>query len=594
MENNARQIRLDREASRLEEAKREAQSLFDQVAIEILSNKSKTTEQRLAEIDAFKSQAEANVPGLTLQYPDAYLVLKSRVSRPVSTPVAPATPITPTATVIPAAAVTAAPASPLTNSLGTRDIPAEAADAVRTNFELQAKNERVRLAAKAVGVSALALGVGVAGVKAANWVHGLDWSSKTNNNTAVAPAQPGSTASSVQPVNPSAPVLTVPAAPAAQPAPQPAATPAAPQMQNDMLLDNYDKLFGVIQNKIIAWPTIKDLFPKQLDVMMEGEMQQYQTSISKKYPGTIIKGTTYAYRGTRSECIDFVKNLKSEMDKKGYKIDSRVTSFIPCIDGNALVGVYTISNNPDNIDPSLPADGRLPSVAPAVKAAAAVAPVIAQVSNPSPSVVQAAPTIQTNSPAQAIAAPIDDYNKLWNAINSAVNSEGSPLPKGKTFRLTDSQTNQLRQGLNSITGKVFTMGVNNYGYMMMQGEDLSSCKAFAENAMKVFSGKLGGKVEDYAFIPCYGADKNLVAIYTLSNPIKEYKFTNNAPQQTSRNTGWQTQGNYKNQSEYNAVQNARGFYNWGNETEAKRLAAVERANDIRNGTVMPRFVMSSN
>jgi hypothetical protein len=323
-------------------------------------------------------------------------------------------------------------------------------------------------------------------------------------------------------------------------------------------------------------------------------MQQYQTSISKKYPGTIIKGTTYAYRGTRSECIDFVKNLKSEMDKKGYKIDSRVTSFIPCIDGNALVGVYTISNNPDNIDPSLPADGRLPSVAPAVKAAAAAAPVIAQVSNPSPSVVQVAPTIQTNAPAQAIAAPIDDYNKLWNAINSAVNSEGSPLPKGKTFRLTDSQTNQLRQGLNSITGKVFTMGANNYGYMMVQGEDLSSCKAFAENAMKVFSGKLGGKVEDYAFIPCYGADKNLVAIYTLSNPIKEYKFTNNAPQQTSRNTGWQTQSNYQNQAEYNAAQNARGFYNWGNETEAKRFAAVERANDIRNGTVMPRFVMGSN
>ena len=600
MENNARQIRLDREASRLEEAKREAQSLFDQVAIEILSNKSKTEQQRLTELDTFKSQAEANVPGLTLQYPAAYLVLKSRVSRPVSAPVAPATPITPTATAISAVAVAASPASPLTNSLGARDIPAEAAEAVRTNFELQVRNQRIAQAAKVTGILAAGTATAVAGMWAANKIANTSsTAAPATPPKSVAPAQPGSTASSVQPVNPSAPVLTVPAAPAAQPAPQPAVQPAAytaPATPSSQNLDKYDVMWDKIK-EVASKPIVAE-FKKTANQLSQTAMEQYQAALRKIYPNNNIdiKGNTYGYHGTIDECKAFAYNVNYELKSRGYQIDNvklDTLGNIPCFDDkDKLVAIYSISDNPRNL--FTPQAYTPPVPQPEIKAAPAAAPVIAQASNPSPSVVQATPTIQTNTPAQATAAPIDDYNKLWNAINSAVNSEGSPLPKGKTFRLTDSQTNQLRQGLDSITGKVFTMGANNYGYMMMQGEDLGSCKAFAENAMKVFSGKLGGKVEDYAFIPCYGADKNLVAIYTLSNPIKEYKFTNNTPQQTSRNTGWQTQSNYQNQAEYNAAQNARGFYNWGNETEAKRLAAVERANDIRNGTVMPRFVVGSN
>lgn len=472
------------------------------------------------------------------------------------------------------------------------------------------------------------MGLGIAGIGALAFGGAAAYNSMSNTTTAapaappkaVAPAQPGRAAAAVPQVNPAAPVLNVP--------PQPAVAPTAPQAQPAVVaaptvapqaapvtaqpvmdkynLDSYDKLFGAIKNDIIAHPSIPKSFDgKSVSILSDSEMRVYEVELKKLYPNNniTVKGVTYGYRGTAGECITFVSKLSREMNNYGYKIDKSVVPFanIACYDDGRLVGIYSIDASPHNLAPGLATPAAIATPpAPQANTNVTTAPRV----DVAPAPMQV-PTTITQAPAAQTNPVIKDHNDLWRAIGTAINNNPS-LPK-KVQKLGNDQTNQLRAGLGSALGKNFTMGPNNYGYVLAQGEDLNGCKAFVDSVVKSLSQtyNLTGKIEDYAYMPCFAPDSNgkagrLVGIYTLSSPSQALNISAAIAQ--NRNVGNMAQNYYQNQpfsqiqmqpasSQYTAQQNARSFYNWGNETYAKEEAARVRQAQIR-AQQMNNFVIN--
>ncbi len=625
MEPNPRELINRENIDRNLEAKREAMDYFVIRSTEILSDTSLTKEQRLSQVEDLKRMLESNISGLLLTYTSAYSAMRAGNTSAIARNPAAASLAVPAA--IPQAAPIAAPAnisaSPHTNQLGVGgNIAQEAAASVRENEALRIRGERLRQTGR---LAAIITGTAVAGAATSL---AYTWAQNQMNTTtaapatppkAVAPAQPGSAAATVPQVNPAAPVLNVPPQPAVAPvAPQtqPAvvAAPAVPQAapvtaqpaMDKYNLDSYDKLFGAIKNDIIAHPSIPKSFDgKSVSILSDSEMRVYEVELKKLYPNNniTVKGETYGYRGTAGECITFVSKLSREINNYGYKIDKSVVPFanIACYDDGRLVGIYNIDASPHNLAPGLATPAAIATPpAPQANTNVTTAPRV----DVAPAPMQA-PTTITQAPAAQTNPVIKDHDDLWRAIGTAINNNPS-LPK-KVQKLGNDQTNQLRAGLGSALGKNFTMGPNNYGYVLAQGEDLNGCKAFVDSVVKSLSQtyNLTGKIEDYAYMPCFAPDSNgkagkLVGIYTLTSPSQALNISAAIAQ--NRNVGNMAQNYYQgspiNQiqvqpgsSQYAAQQNARSFYNWGNETYAKEQAARVRQAQIR-AQQMNNFVIN--